>query len=51
VFAVVLGGQEAPQLVVEPGRPGLVARARSHRGLLVHVTSIGTPIELFEADV
>ena len=51
MFAIVLGAQQAPQLVVEPGRAGFVARARPHCILMVHVFSIGTGIDFFEADL
>ena len=51
VFAIVLGAQQAPQLIVEPGRAGFVARARPHCILMVHVFSIGTGIDFFEADL
>jgi hypothetical protein len=47
----VLGGQQAPQLVVEPGRASFVTRARPHCILIVHVSSIGTWIDFFEADM
>jgi hypothetical protein len=51
MVAIVLGAQQAPQLIVEPGRAGFVTRARSHCLLIVHLSTIGTRSEFFEADM
>jgi hypothetical protein len=51
VVAVVFGAQQTPQLVVEPGRAGLVTCAGSHCILIVHPSSIGTRTEFFEAEM
>ncbi len=51
MVSVMPGDEQAPELVVEPGRPGLVTRARSRCLLIVHLSSIGTASDIFEADV